>query len=90
LLADCFSLTGEADGNSDHVCEAQHADFPPAGLFAWHYTQCILKRFATAQFRGLEEVFFPEAPAPYRGDSDNETDWESPVSPPTSRSILYN
>jgi hypothetical protein len=59
------------------------AGFPPAGLFAWHYTQCILKRFATAQFRALEQVFFLETPSRYRGDSDDESDSELPCTSPT-------
>jgi hypothetical protein len=36
----------------------QPTNFPPVGLFGWHYTQGILEWFTTAQFQGLEQVYF--------------------------------
>jgi hypothetical protein len=62
--------------------------FPPAGIFAWHYTQGILKRYATPQLRGLEQVLFLEKPSRHRGDSDDESDWESSPAP-ARREALY-
>jgi hypothetical protein len=62
--------------------------FPPAGMFAWHYTQGILKRYATPQFRGLGQVLFLEKPSRHRGDSDDESDWESSPAP-AGREALY-
>jgi hypothetical protein len=62
--------------------------FPPAGIFAWHYTQGILKRYATPQFRGLGQVLFLEKPSRHRGDSDDESDWGSSPAP-AGREALY-
>jgi hypothetical protein len=70
-------LTRGTDGGGEYTDpDEPPADFPPAGLFAWHYTQGILKQFATAQFRGLGEVFFPEIPSSYRRDGDDGSDSE--------------
>jgi hypothetical protein len=54
--------------------------YPPAGLLAWHYTQCVLQAFATREFRALRHVAFTDLPTRYRDDSDDDES-SSPTPP---------
>ena len=35
---------------------------PPRGIFDWHYLQCVAKRFATQDYRGIPNIYFYENP----------------------------
>ncbi|KAF8998746.1 hypothetical protein BDZ89DRAFT_1251621 [Hymenopellis radicata] len=55
---------------------------PPAGLFRWHYLQCVLKKFANDDYRNLPNIHFSELPLRMEGDSDDdgtdsELEWPS-------------
>ncbi|KAJ7210463.1 hypothetical protein GGX14DRAFT_450810 [Mycena pura] len=51
---------------------------PPPGLFRWHYLQCVLKRFAHADYKNLPNINFSMLPLRMKGDSDDEgTDSEA-------------
>ncbi|KAJ7471448.1 hypothetical protein B0H11DRAFT_1369122 [Mycena galericulata] len=61
-----------------------HAKNPPAGLIRWHYLQCVLRRFAHADYKNLANIQYLELPIRMKGDSDNastdsELDWPSAV-----------
>ncbi|KAJ7510286.1 hypothetical protein B0H11DRAFT_1958305 [Mycena galericulata] len=56
----------------------QNPDNPPAGLFRWHYLQCVLRNFAHADYKNLVNIQYSELPVPLEGDSDDEgTDSEA-------------
>ncbi|KAJ7103055.1 hypothetical protein B0H15DRAFT_767410 [Mycena belliarum] len=58
--------------------QPRHPDNPPAGLFRWHYLQCVLRRFAHSDYKSLANITYPELPIKMEGDSDNEgTDSEA-------------
>ncbi|KAM6493645.1 hypothetical protein JOM56_010006, partial [Amanita muscaria] len=31
---------------------------PPIGMFNWHYLQCVLKKFATADYKQIGNIYF--------------------------------
>jgi len=43
---------------------------PPAGVFNWHYTQCILKRFSPADYQPFNNIHY----FVLRDDDDDESD----------------
>ncbi|KAF8888723.1 hypothetical protein CPB84DRAFT_1684086 [Gymnopilus junonius] len=62
--------------------QPQLNNIPPAGLFHWHYLQCVLKRFAHDDYKNLENITFSELPLRMEGDSDDdgtdsEAEWPS-------------
>ena len=52
--------------------QPQLNNVPPAGLFRWHYLQCVLKRFAHDDYKNLENIYFSELPLRMEGDSDDD------------------
>jgi len=32
---------------------------PPDCVFDWHYAQCVLKQFATADYRNVANIYYP-------------------------------
>jgi hypothetical protein len=60
--------------------------FPPAGLFAWHYAQCVLQRFGRSDLRQLPGLQFDEKPTRYRCESDSDDDWDPAT---TSQELPY-
>jgi hypothetical protein len=59
--------------DSSHVGEPA---FPPSGLLLWHYVQCVLRVFATEEFRSLPDVDFTEVPTRYHADDDDDDEEE--------------
>ncbi|KIY63370.1 hypothetical protein CYLTODRAFT_360096 [Cylindrobasidium torrendii FP15055 ss-10] len=47
-----------------------HPDNPPPGLFRWHYLQCVLRHYATQEYRLLPNISYHEVPLPTEGDSE--------------------
>jgi hypothetical protein len=48
---------------------------PPVGMFNWHYLQCVLKRFATNEYKQIENIY--HFTVPFRtGDDDDESDFD--------------
>ena len=47
---------------------------PPVGVFNWHYTQCILKRFSTADYQAFNNIDYFVLPFRTRDDDDDESD----------------
>ncbi len=43
---------------------------PPDGLFKWHYLQCVLKRFATNEYKGIENI--THFTVPFHTEDDND------------------
>ncbi|KAI9463729.1 hypothetical protein BJY52DRAFT_933290 [Lactarius psammicola] len=37
---------------------AGEASLPPPGVFNWHYLQCVIKKFGTDQYRGIQDIHF--------------------------------
>ncbi|KIY68566.1 hypothetical protein CYLTODRAFT_453440 [Cylindrobasidium torrendii FP15055 ss-10] len=61
-----------------------HADNPLPGLFRWHYLQCVLRRFATQEYRRQSNISYHEIPLRMEDDSsdndrgdDDEDGWPS-------------
>ena len=59
-----------------------HINNPPAGLFRWHYLQCVIRRFGHHQYTDLPNINLFEMPFRMEGDSDddgtdNEVQWPS-------------
>jgi hypothetical protein len=50
----------------------EQANNPPAGLFRWHYLQCVIKKFGHPDYTGLQSIYYMELPLRMEGDSDNE------------------
>ncbi|KAI9447231.1 hypothetical protein F5148DRAFT_1020459 [Russula earlei] len=64
-----------------HPPQPQHPRNPPPGLIRWHYLQCVLRKFAHSDYRGLQNIYFYERPMRMEGDSDDEgtdSDFEWP------------
>jgi hypothetical protein len=62
--------------------QPQHARNPPPGLIRWHYLQCVIRKFAHSDYRGLRSIQHYESPLQMEGDSDDEgtdseCDWPS-------------
>jgi hypothetical protein len=48
---------------------------PPAGVFNWHYLQCVLKKFATPAYTDTHNICYFTCPFRTRDDDDdNESD----------------
>jgi hypothetical protein len=62
------------------------SEFPPAGLFAWHYAQCVLQRFGSPDLSQIPGVQFHEKPSRYRDDYDSDDDWDPAT---TSQELPY-
>jgi hypothetical protein len=64
--------------------QPQHADNPPPGLIRWHYLQCVIRKFAHPDYRGLQNISHYELFLKMEGDSDDEdtdSDYEWPSAP---------
>ncbi|KAJ7457636.1 hypothetical protein B0H11DRAFT_2320075 [Mycena galericulata] len=58
-----------------------HPQNPPAGLFRWHYLQCVLRKFAHTDYKNQANIRYSELPIPMDGDLDDDStdsDGESP------------
>ena len=51
--------------------------FPPPGVFDWHYLQCVLRRFATPQYRQLPDIAF--FIYPFKTADDDSDEFEDDV-----------
>jgi hypothetical protein len=49
-------------------------DLPPAGVFNWHYTQCVLKRFSARDYRAFDNIYYFALPFRTRDDEDDTSD----------------
>ena len=48
---------------------------PPVGVFNWHYLQCVLKRFATDEYKQIQNIY--HFTMPFRTeDDDDESDFD--------------
>ncbi|KAF7360106.1 hypothetical protein MVEN_00739000 [Mycena venus] len=86
-----YTIVGRFRGPTSHpAVHGHHAipprpqlnNFPPPGLFRWHYLQCVLKRFAHDDYKNLVNINFSELPLRMEGDSDDdgtdsEAEWPS-------------
>jgi len=43
---------------------------PPVGVFNWHYTQCVLKKFSTPTYQAAENIHYFSLPFRTRDDDD--------------------
>ena len=55
---------------------------PPPGLFRWHYLQCVIRKFAHADYLNMQNIRYSELSLRMEGDSDDEDtdgepDWPS-------------
>ena len=44
---------------------------PPSGIFDWHYIQCVLRRFATEEYQGMDNIAYFVYPFRTRDDGDD-------------------
>ncbi|KAF9508913.1 hypothetical protein BS47DRAFT_1384578 [Hydnum rufescens UP504] len=49
-------------------------ELPPVGVFNWHYIQCVLAKFATADYQAVANIFHFALPFRTRDDDDDESD----------------
>ncbi len=52
---------------------------PPSGVFDWHYMQCVLERFGTPGYKGLQNIrhfLFPIRTTD--DDDDDDLDFDDP------------
>ncbi|KAF9048271.1 hypothetical protein BDZ89DRAFT_1057850 [Hymenopellis radicata] len=75
-----YTIFGLYDRPTPSRLESNHV--PPAGLFRWHYLQCVLKKFAHDDYKNLPNIYYSELPLRMKGDSDDdgtdsEADWPS-------------
>jgi hypothetical protein len=47
---------------------------PPVGVFNWHYVQCVLKKFATPEFREFGNISYFVRPSDDGDDDDDDSD----------------
>jgi hypothetical protein len=47
---------------------------PPAGVFNWHYVQCVLTKFATDAYKAVDNVHYFSLPFRTRDDDDDDSD----------------
>jgi hypothetical protein len=71
-----------ADVNSDYAGHEPEESYPPAGIFAWHYAQCVLRRFGAQQFFDLTNAQYEEVPSRFRRDAEEDSENEDEVAPP--------
>lgn len=58
-------------------------NLPPPGVFNWHYLQCVLKRFATPDYRSFNNIVHYEMPFKTSSDSDiDEFEDDGSAEPP--------
>jgi hypothetical protein len=65
---------------------------PPAGVFNWHYLQCVLKKFATPAFTETHNIYYFTYPFRTRDDddeSDIDFDDERNIANPPYPSYLW-
>ncbi|KAF9511334.1 hypothetical protein BS47DRAFT_1470015 [Hydnum rufescens UP504] len=49
-------------------------DLPPVGIFNWHYTQCVLKRFSNPDYWAFDNIYYFSLPFRTRDNKDEESD----------------
>lgn len=76
---DLYATTGDnifnlppLHGQRVHPPNPHHIHNPPAGLFRWHYLQCVIKKFGHHQYTNLQNINFHELPLRMEGDSDDD------------------
>lgn len=47
---------------------------PSVGMFNWHYFQCVLKRFATDEYKQIENITY--FTVPFRTEDDDDEDFD--------------
>lgn len=47
---------------------------PPVGVFNWHYIQCVLKKFATSDYKKIDNINYFSLPYRTRDDDDDDSD----------------
>jgi hypothetical protein len=47
---------------------------PPAGVFNWHYIQCVLKKFSTSAYQEIDNIHYFSLPFRTRDDDDDDSD----------------
>jgi hypothetical protein len=47
---------------------------PPAGVFNWHYIQCVLTKFASPAYQAVHNVHYFSLPFRTKDDDDDESD----------------
>lgn len=91
----CYTIYGRLPISSDvpllhghHVSPPRPTagDIPPAGLFRWHYLQCVLKHFAHPNYRNLPHIITPSVSIRIEDDdkSDSDSDSDSPADWPSA------
>jgi hypothetical protein len=48
------------------------ASFPPIGMFNWHYLQCVLKKFATDEYKQIQNICYISLPFRTREEVEGE------------------
>ncbi|KAM6493643.1 hypothetical protein JOM56_010004 [Amanita muscaria] len=48
------------------------ASFPPIGMFNWHYLQCVLKKFATDEYKQIQNICYFSLPFRTREEAEDE------------------
>ena len=51
-------------------------NLPPAGVFNWHYVQCVLKKFATDDYRDIPYIQYFVHPFRTRDDDESDRDFD--------------
>ena len=51
---------------------------PPPGVFAWNYTQCVLTKFATDEYKGLANISHFVVPFRTEDDDDDDPEFDDP------------
>lgn len=46
--------------------------FPYIGVFNWHYLQCVLKKFATGEYRQIPNIYYFTVPFRTREEVEND------------------
>jgi hypothetical protein len=49
---------------------------PPLGVFDWHYVQCVLKKFSTPDYQGIDNIHYFVFPFHTRDDDDDDRDFD--------------
>ncbi len=55
---------------------------PSSGVFDWHYIQCVLQRFATEEYRGMDNIAYFALPFRTRDDDDYSDQFNNTQDPP--------
>jgi hypothetical protein len=51
-------------------------DLPPVGAFNWHYIQCVLKKFATPDYKSIKHIRYFVLPFRTRDDDESDRDFD--------------